>query len=336
MNSFDKVGLIINPVAGKGFSHHALIAQQVLKALHTTEVWVGPGQLGARALEGIGIRVNELKVYSSSGRAQTYELAHRLAELDLRTLIVIGGDGTLSDVACALADVPAAPPILGIGSGSTNAGRLVTCKADRVDALDPTKLRKATVPGLLAYHERQLVGVGFNDCVLGFTVVGTVDGFLRDIDAARKMEGVNVPGQVKSIGTKFTLVERLQKNKVEEVCRGEQVATVVIGFAEAAFFAKAVTGGICLASLVNAPAGCLVADQPLVRIEIDQETVLQLPPIHSIYVPLDETMSIRVVGVADGTALCVDGNPLRILRPSDQIEFGVRRSVVESFQLVKV
>jgi hypothetical protein len=335
MNRLDAVGLIINPKAGQGYAANAWAALAALAALRPSRIFTGPGELGASALEGIDFsQVSIVTAPDQSGRAQTQAIAAKLAQAPISAIIVIGGDGTLADVACALIGQRSAIPLLGIGAGSTNAGNLITCRVIELDRLNRDSLQVGPVRALLAYDNGQLLGIGFNDCVLGFTVVGTSDGVVCDLDAAAKMSGQDHQGSPRLIGTNRTIVQRTGPDGIQKIAGGRKIATVAVGFAEQAFFAKAVTGGICLAALVDAPAGCLVADFPLVQIGLELWEVLAIPPISSTYTTLDDSQRIRVSGARKGTAVCVDGNPLKILQPADMIEFGVAMDAVQSIRLV--
>jgi hypothetical protein len=337
MNRLDTVGLIINPKAGQGYEVNARTALAVLQSLHPANIFTGPGELGENALRSIDFAtISVVTIPAEPGRAQTQALALKLAEIPLSALIIIGGDGTLADVACVLIGQNSAIPLMGIGVGSTNAGNLITCCAAELDRLNPDRLQVSPIKALLAYDSGQLLGIGFNDCVLGFTVVGTIDGAVCDVDAEAKMSGQNRPGIPRSIGTNRTIVQRINSDGIQKVAIGRRISTVVIGFAEQAFFAKAITGGVCLTTLVKAPAGCLVADIPLVQIGLERREVLALPSIHSSYIALDEYQRIRVSGTRKGTALCVDGNPLKLLHPADIIEFSVEADAVQSIRLVKI
>lgn len=334
MSRFESVGLIINPRAGQGFAVSARVARAALEELQPTLLFTGPAELGASALDGMAFpRVTVLPAPDQPGRAQTQALAMQLAQLPLSILVVVGGDGTLADVAGVLIGQACDIPLLGIGIGSTNAGNLITCRAAEIEQLKCDRLCAEPLRALLAYADNELLGIGFNDCVLGYTVVGTLNNVVQDLDAAAKMAGSNQPGTPRSIGTNQTLVQRLSPDGSRTIASGRKIASVVIGFAEPAFFAKAITGGVCLAALVQAPAGCLTADVPLVQIGLDRQAVLALPPIVSSYATFDENQRIRVSGVRKGTAVCVDGNPLKILQPGDDIEFGVAVDAVRSLRL---
>jgi hypothetical protein len=334
MSAWDEVGLIINPKAGQGYPANARAAAAVMTALRPRRIFTGFGELGAEALAAAHFNdIVVLPAGGAAGREQTQALAAALAARPISALVVVGGDGTLADVACALFGKKDRPALLGVGVGSTNAGNLITCRADALQRFDPRRLRVVPQRALLALDGDKILGMGFNDCVLGFTVVGTHDGAVQDLDAAAKLAGQTIPGKVRTVGTKQTSVQRSGPDGIVKVASGSKIATVVVGFAESSFFAKAITGGVCLASLVGAPAGCLVADQPLVRIGMRAEEVFAMPAINSAYLTFTEKHRIQVRGVKSGTAVCVDGNPVKLLGSQDSVEFGVTLEAARSLQL---
>jgi hypothetical protein len=323
------LGVIINPRAGKGFRENAEIARLAAARFPEAAILTGPGEMGAAAFAGhAGLEI--CAVEPAVGPQLTMALACRLAARQVDLLLVIGGDGTMADVAFALVDNQAAPPIVGIGAGSTNAGPLITCRGSEVGSLDISRMETVLLDAALVKYQGAWLGIGFNDCVLGFTVLGTLDGQVRDLDARAKMKGVNQPGQPGPVGTPRTLVERISPSAAVEVAAGEWVSSVVIGFSSSAFFAKAITGGICLASYLHIPAGCLVTSSPIVRIETTYQAELASGPLRSQYISFDESMCIRASGLRTGTAVCADGNPLKILSLDDQVEFWVRPAAVRA------
>lgn len=328
-----RLGLIVNPRAGRGTAANLRVARNVVDALQPVEVVTGPSQLGAEALRGWNGVVVECLAGAAAGREQTQTLAREIVGQGVDALIVVGGDGALADVALAYLELSSPPPLVGVGVGSTNVGRLITCRADSVTALDVSRLQPQAMDGVLAYCNGELLGLGFNDGVIGFTVVGTIDGRIRDLDAAERLNGRNVPGAPRSIGTPGTRVRRMGAGGSKPIAEGEAVGTVIVGFAERRFFGKAVTGGVCLAAFVGLPAGCLVADQPLVQVEITPESVMNRPPLASRYVSLDEGTRVEVEGVREGAALCADGNPLRLLGEDDCAQFAIRRAAVTVLRL---
>lgn len=332
MDKITKVGLIINPSAGKGMAANADLARRGLAALGAETVSTGSGCMGAAALEGLPYKTIICPVDSEPSRQQTLNLARKLADQGIEIVLVVGGDGTLADVASVFSGLRNSPSVLGIGAGSTNAGALVTCSASEVDALSWECLDIVPVTGLLAYTNGSPVGIGFNDCVLGFTSVATIDGRLRDVDVVGKLAQRNIPGQPRPVGTSQTRVEKIGRFGAIQIANGEMAGTVIIGLAERAFIAKAITGGVCLAALVGLQAGCLVADQPLVRVELSPEDVRALPPLHSVYVSFGPEEQIRIQGVRTGAGLYVDGTPLHLLQPEDTVSFRVQPDAIRKLK----
>lgn len=335
MIQIQTIGLIVNSLAGAGANINLMLARKGIIALGVRKVITGSGSTGADAMTGTEIETSVYQVDERPSRKQTLELASILAEQKIDAVMVVGGDGTLADVASVFSQYPVSPPIIGIGAGSTNAGALVTCTASQIDSLNPSDLTITTVDALIAYDGNSQIGIGFNDCALGFTVVATIDGKLRDVAVADKFFGKNVPTHPATIGLPQTNVKRVSHAGSQIIASGEEVGTVILGLAEASFIAKAITGGVCLTSFSGLKAGCLVANQPLVRVELDPSEVLALPVVRSSYISLGNEDRIVVSGVREGTGLCVDGTPLRILSDKDEISFGVKPNIICSVKFEK-
>jgi NAD kinase len=328
-----RVGAIVNPGAGSGIAVQSV--RDALSALGAKEVLTGPGPTGAGALSDWQGHVVAHEVTARSGREQTGALARWIVAQNVDAIVVVGGDGTLADVAQVLVELSCRAPVLGIGAGSTNVGRLITCRVGEVSELRPEKLETWNVACLAARVDGDLMGQAFNDVVVGQTIVGTLDGQVRDIDAAERHRGVLVAGSPRPVGTSKTKVIRRNKDGETVVAQGEGVGTVVAGFAEPAFFGKAVSGGICLATLTGLPAGCLVSSLPLVQVEITASALLRAAPIVSSYVTLSEGVNIVVENVCDGAVLCVDGNPLRVLSSSERVIISSHENAVTGVRFRK-
>ena len=332
---WNRIGLIVNASAGKGVELAIAAARDALCRLGAQEVLTGPGDLGQVAVAGWGGRTTVHDVGAVVSRERTQSLAKWLAQQRPDALIVVGGDGTLADVAQIFIEQNCLVPLLGIGSGSTNVGRLITCRANEVWKLDPVKLEAWSVDCLTAHVNGELLGRAFNDVVIGYTVVGTIEGKLRDLDARERSRGKVVAAAPRSIATAESRVTRNARDGATIVAQAESVGTVVAGFAEPPFFGKAVCGGICLAALTGLPAGCLVSNLPLVQVEIDAGTVARTIPIVSSYVSLGEDITVMVEKVQEGAVLCVDGNPIRELSFSDRVEISVNEDAVRGVRFQK-
>lgn len=328
----ESVGLIINPRAGLGAEANLEIARQAIKSIGVKRILTGPGPLGEWAVAKAVVRpVPEL-----TGRAVTRWLAQDAVSTGVDALLVVGGDGTLSDAAFALFEGGHPCAILGIGAGSTNVGGLVTCRADELDKLDQAEFIAERLDTLVAQCNGRILGLGFNDVVIASTVLGTLEGKVIDLDATAFLEGKKIPGQPQSIAAKSALVTKVSGEKVVQVAQGPAVGTIIAGFAgDERFYGKAIVGGVCLTSLVGLPAGCLVCGQPIVRTHLEQSDLEEQEPLMSAYVSLSEADAIHVAGVSPPGVLCADGNPLVCLQPSDVAQIRVCMNAVDVLRIAR-
>ncbi len=329
-----RVGLLVNPQAGSGPAANLRAARQALAALRPAQVVTGPGPLGADALNDWHGAATVLPAPRGAGREQTLALAREIAAQAVAALVVVGGDGTLADAAFALLGSAGAPPLLGIGAGTMNVGPLITCPAAQAARLDAARLRPQSVDGVLAYANADLLGVGFNDGVIGFTVIALVGGQRRDVSAAELMQGRVRPAPPRSIAApqaKVTWISSEQQARV--LAEGMAVGALAVGFARPAFRGQAVAGGVCLTALAGLPAGCLVSDQPLARVDVEAAALLAWPPVASRYASLGAGSRIEVEGLATGASLCADGSPLWVLGNGDHAAFAIERGAATVLRL---
>lgn len=335
MNTGQRLGLIVNPRAGRGGAHNVRVAARLLEALHPATVLTGAGDLGADALAGAPAAHRVLDCGDARDRDRTPSLARQMAALDIDLIAVVGGDGTMADVAFALWSSGISVPLLGIGVGSTNAGPLVTCKGDDVPRLAEARLVACPVDGLIAGANDRVLGLGFNDVVIGFTVLATVDGQVTDVDAAQKMRGRNVPRELEGVWTDHTRVIKQGPWGESLIACGNQVEAVIVGFPDERFYGKAIAGGVVLSSLLGQPAGCLVCDHLLVRTRLDETRHRQSEPVVSRYVGLGQDETISGSGFRAGAALCADGNPLLIMTEDDRPQVRVRSGIATVLRLAE-
>jgi hypothetical protein len=328
--SLRRLGLVVNPAAGRGAKHNLAIAARAMATLRPQEIITGPRELGAEAFDGDPFRdgarprVAEVTVSEQTGRARTTELVRRVLEHAPDAIVVVGGDGTLADAATVLVDERATAPILGIGVGSTNVGPLVAADAASVDRLGGVEFVRRPLHALEVSLAGDRLGVAFHDVVVGYTVVGTIDGRAVDVDARALFEGSTVPGQPRSVGAPTTRITRIGRRGSEVVAAGGWVGTIVVAAVRDELVGQALAGGACLAALTGIPAGCLVSERPLALVGLSSDEVLAWPPLKTAYVNFDDQSTVLIEGVAPGAAVSADGNPLRILGPGDEIEVRLR------------
>ena len=327
----ERICLIVNPKSGLGSAHNLRTAGQIVRALRAKTVLTGPGLLGEDVLPDARV----VPIPGITGKAASQSVATAALEAGIDALVVIGGDGTLSDIAFSVYRSGVRCPILGVGAGSINAGDLITCKAPQVDSLADCDFRVESITALEAAHNGQALALALNDVVIGTTIVGTVGGDLEDLDANAFMEEKQIPGQPRAVGSDSARVIKQYWRGEKIVSAGQSVGTVVAGFTHYDyFFGKVLIGGIGLSSLTGSPAGCLVCERALVRTKLSAEEYRHMEPVHSSYVSLAEDEVIDVTGLDYPAVLCADGNPLAALRPTDHSQIRVRPGAVDVLRIV--
>ena len=326
-----KLGLVVNPRAGQGGETNIRLARQLIETLKPEATLVGAGEMGADALAGL--RVESLGYAPAQGRTRTPTLVKKMLARGVEIIAVVGGDGTMADVAFALFRAASRVPILGVGVGSANVGGLVTVLGNDIARLANAQLEPRALDALVAGANDEILGIAFNDVVISTTVLATVNGQLTEVQVAPKIAGENIPGKSETIFTNATRVWRASPNGTTEIARGDQVGTLLCGFPDARFFGKAIAGQACLAAYLDLPAGCLVGNQPLVRMIANASALMHAEPFISHYASFDENSMIHAAGLREGAALCADGNPLKILSRDDVVTVGVKRKCITALRM---
>ena len=98
------LGLIVNRLGRhRGWSS---TMEMALKALGATRVITGPGDMGAALIDPTHWAVEVIAVPDHGGAAQTMALSRGMADREVAVIVVIGGDGTLADVAAGIVGRP--------------------------------------------------------------------------------------------------------------------------------------------------------------------------------------------------------------------------------------
>ncbi len=310
-----RVALAVNPRAGLGAERNIRVAREVLEALAPAQVITAAGELGADAAVD-----SVLVALDGSGNA-TSQIAREAARRQVDLLVVVGGDGTLADAALALHSHGSSVPILGIGSGSTNAGALVSCQADEFALLADGEFETAGVSALQVQTPDAEVALAFNDVVVGTTICGTVGAEFVNLDAAAFMRGQQVEATPQALASASARVSKSGPNGEVVVAGGLDAGSVVVGFSNTGNLrGQALIGGLGLSSGAGVPAGCLVATAPLVNAGFTAEQHAAIEPLRTAYVGLSAGETISLTGFADGAMLCADGNPLWALQSHDRAQ----------------
>lgn len=294
------LGIIANPAAGKGRIFIEETTCKVLEIFKDCQV---------------------IRPHLEENRDATVIASNNLSK-KVDAILVVGGDGTMSDVAYGLLKSGAVTPIIGIGAGSTNAGPLITVKAAEIDRLDPLRLKVQGIGGIIARVNGEPAGIGFNDIVLGDTILTTIRGQVVQVSAEEFMKGKKIPAPPQNAGTDDSEVSILHKGKTME--RTILVHKGMFGqfFAaplEKRYLGKGLAGGTSLAAALGLPAGISLTSEPLINYSIGPDEFLDIEPIITKTASFRENDEVIVTGLRDGSCLNIDGNPLAVLGRDDEV-----------------
>ena len=204
--SFKTIGIIVNPAAGRGSELNKKTFNELIAKLAAYQLLIAAGSMGQEYLHCMSSNQKIIGEQKYFNRRDTISMTQDMANDGADLLIGIGGDGTLADMSFGIYQTQQDIPIVGIGAGSTNVGSLIRFKASELADFNPENLREEMLNCVLAFHQDKLVGLGFNDCVIGSTVVGTLNGKQTDLDAVQRMHGRKVESQSQPIGTTETMI----------------------------------------------------------------------------------------------------------------------------------
>ena len=88
---------------------------------------------------------------------------------------------------------------------------------------------------------------------------------------------------------------------------------------EKRYLGKGLAGGTSLAAALCLPAGIAITSEPLINYSLGQEELLAMEPIVTTTASFREGNEVVVRGLKHGTCLNIDGNPLAILEPHDEV-----------------
>ncbi len=319
MNTIDlnikKLGVIVNTAAGVGGAFIENMASSAISKFGD---------------------INVIRPHLLASREATIAAASDLAS-SVEAILVVGGDGTMSDVAYSLFKAGTSIPIIGIGAGSTNAGPLITVRLQELDRLDPSTLIVQEVGGILASLNGKQVGVGFNDIVLGDTVLTTVEGRVVQVNASEFMKGRKIPAPPSRAGTTDSEVriERGGESQADIVIHRGVFGQLFAAPLEKRYLGKGLAGGTSLAAALGLPAGIALTSEPLVNFSIGIEELLLMEPIVTKTASIREVDNVVVTGIREGTCLNMDGNPLALLRPGDEVRVRYVPAAARAVKLMK-
>jgi NAD kinase len=313
-----KVGFLINPYAGEGIHNQENVINQIIRYFPKAEFVTSNGILGLNWMpENKVTEIVEIDYMNT--KEDTVSVAQKILDKTVDLLLIIGGDGTLADVARAVYVKQSRIPIIGIGLGSANVGDLISIRKDLLKK-SGLKLYSRKVSALAAIYEGKLVGLCFNDIVIGNTIVTTINGQITQIDIMKKRKGVILEKNPQPIGRKDTYIKIIDRQKKELMIKNCTFGTIVASKVDKRYVGKAITGALNEISCKNIPAAISVIDKPVIMPSVTKDEYLLMEPFTTITASIPKESKAIIGNVKTGSFLIIDGNPEIELKQTSIVE----------------
>lgn len=314
-----RAAVLVNPFAGGADAIEAVFSA-VNEFLRPCEV------VSARGFGGEQIR-SAFCCDEPSGdyRPRLFAAVDSLAAQEPDFFLVAGGDGFAAYVADRLLKTGfVRPRILGVAMGTANVGPIVCRTAGELYGASPESLAFEGCGAIEAFDGGESLAYGFNDIVLGNTILGTVDGRAQTILAGAMAEnGQKIPAApLEDIGGQLAIV----KNGVRAPSPLPHTAQIVVSAVERErLYGRAVSGMLCFTSWTSARAALLLSERPLVVTDYDPRG-FETPAL-SAQILFGEEDTLVLEGLLQEVLVITDGNPY--LRRNRPVTLCYRPNVVE-------
>ncbi len=317
-----KAAVLINPSAGG-----ADRIRDVCAAIDS--FCAGCEVVASEAFGGGLVRADRLLAADAGARAGYVERlcanVDALASERPDLYLFAGGDGLAAYAAYRLVRTGhVRPKLVGVGMGTANVGPIISFSAGALAESGPERLLFSGCGAVEAFDGAASVAFGFNDVVLGNTLLGTVGGVPMTI-SARDMArcGKKVPQKpLEDLGDALFVV----RNGVRSPSPLPHTAQIVVSSVERENgFGRAVLGMVCFAYQQCEQAVLLLCERPLVVLDYDPRGYET--PALSAQLLFGEDDAVRIEGLSPDALIVADGNPY--IRKSGPVSFAYRPNVVE-------
>ena len=239
--------------------------------------------------------------------------------------IVAGGDGFAAYVAARLLKTGhSQPKLIGVAMGTANVGPIISFSAKTLRAVTPQALCYEACGAVEAFDADASVAFGFNDIVLGNTILGTIDGVVLTLSARTMAQtGQKVP-ELPNENIAENLAVR--KNGMPFASPLKHTAQIVASTLEREkHYGRAVTGMLCYSDIQQTHCALLLSERPLVVVDYDPRG-FESPALfaHLLFSAQDE---IRIEGLLPSALIIADGNPY--LRTGNTVSLRYRPNIIQ-------
>ena len=274
-----------------------------------SESWNGHSLFGASGFGG-EFFPEEIKPDAPEGAGYGARVGHAALSLidgGAEMLALLGGDGTAAYVADAMirsnrADIP----IFGIAMGTANVGPIISHDALKKGLPAVERLQSVKAGAVEAFDGERRVSYGFNDIVIGDTLLATLDGETITADAALLAK----EGRIERREPGRCIAERvtIRKNGVLSETSMAAISQIIASPVDRDdFYGRAVTGILCHSPHTPDKAAILFSPHPIVTMAPDDYGFKR--PARSETMLFGEDDAIVLSGIDKEALIIADGNP---------------------------
>ncbi|MDR1800694.1 MAG: hypothetical protein LBQ95_02460 [Lachnospiraceae bacterium] len=306
---------MLNPLAG-GADKISEIGEKICLFIKTCE-WVS-------SVSAIGFGAEYVKtdtIVKPEGSTYLEKLISAItlvSDFHPDVYLLAGGDGFAAYAAdCLLKMGIEEPKLLGVAMGTANIGPIIAFSADDLMDLPPDNLLFSdcgaieAFDGLNTLRKEDSIAFGFNDIVIGNTLLGTIDNKTRLLSArAMAKDGSKIPIKpMANIGENLCI----EKNGLRKIVSLPKTAQIIVSALEREhLIGRAVSGLLCFHSDIRARAALICCSRTLVTNVFDSAGFPDLVDFSQLVFGEDDIVSID--GLKEEALLIADGNPYEINR----------------------
>lgn len=276
--------------------------------------------------------------YGLDYKAMVRDAVHALVASGVQRFVTVGGDGLAAYVADALRTACIERslegiPLLGVAAGTANVGPIVSVPAHSVSHIRPEEGFTIPTGAVEAFDGADHLGYGFNDVVVGDTLLGTVDGKTVNVSVeALVREGRN---RVQRPGGRIAGGDFAISVNGVWVCRPgdlgpadvKQIVASSLQFDR--LYGRAVTGALMRGAYERDVAALVLSDRFLVSAFDEGQQNTGLQALRQLTFTVGERVTLS--GLGPDAHVVVDGNPY--IRGNGEISFAYVPDVVRVWRI---
>ncbi len=249
-------------------------------------------------------------------------------------MITVGGDGLATYLANALiskggsertyADIP----IIGIAAGTANVGPIVSVTPQMLPTFDLDELDFIPTAAVLVLDGDEPLGYGFNDVIIGNSLLATIDGKTHNIAVEDLVlfdrKTAIIPGE--RIGhPDFSVELNGEKVPLQGHLEGTAIKQIVVSSLQFdSLYGRAIMGALIRGGYERQVAALALCDQVIVNSNISKDTYQKFSTISHLTFTVKDSVTIHAL--AQDAHVVIDGNPY--IRKHDSLTFRLVMDVI--------